>query len=40
MAELIDKIPFAELKKNSDGMVPVIVQDYENNEVLMMAYMN
>ena len=29
-----------DLKTNSDGMVPVIVQDAENNEVLMMAYMN
>lgn len=28
------------LKKNSDGMVPVIVQDYLSNEVLMLAYMN
>lgn len=31
---------FDQLKKNSDGMVPVIVQDYKNNEVLMLAYMN
>lgn len=23
-----------------DGLVPCIVQDYENNEVLMLAYMN
>lgn len=29
-----------DLKKNSDGMVPVIVQDYRTSEVLMMAYMN
>lgn len=28
------------LKKNSDGMVPVVVQDAENLEVLMVAYMN
>ena len=28
------------LKKNNDGMVPVIVQDAENGDVLMMAYMN
>ena len=27
-------------KKNSDGMVPVIVQDYRTDEVLMLAYMN
>lgn len=29
-----------EFKKNSDGMVPVVVQDYRTLEVLMMAYMN
>lgn len=29
-----------EFKKNNDGMVPVIVQDYQTNEVLMLAYMN
>lgn len=28
------------LKKNSDGMVPVIVQDDRTDEVLMLAYMN
>ena len=28
------------LKKNSDGMVPVVVQDYESGDVLMAAYMN
>ena len=26
--------------KNADGLLPVIVQDFENDEVLMMAYMN
>jgi len=31
---------WAELKKNSDGMVPVVVQDYRTLEVLMVAYMN
>ena len=29
-----------QLKKNSDGMVPVVVQDYRTQEVLMVAYMN
>ena len=29
-----------DFKKNSEGMVPVIVQDYRTLEVLMMAYMN
>ena len=32
--------PAGDLKKNSDGLVPVIVQDYKTQEVLMMAYMN
>lgn len=31
---------WSDFKKNSDGMVPVIVQDYRTSEVLMMAYMN
>lgn len=31
---------FEEFKLNKDGMIPVIVQDYETNEVLMLAYMN
>ena len=29
-----------ELKKNSDGMVPVIVQDWQTDTVLMQAYMD
>lgn len=33
-------IPFSEFKKNSDGLIPVIVQDYKTCEVLMLAYMN
>ncbi len=33
-------IPFEELKKGPDGLVPVIVQDDENGQVLMLAYMN
>ncbi len=31
---------FESFKKNSDGHVPVVVQDYVTNEVLMVAYMN
>ena len=31
---------WSQFKLNSDGMVPVIVQDYKTQEVLMMAYMN
>lgn len=33
-------LKWANFKKNSDGMVPVIVQDYRTDEVLMLAYMN
>lgn len=33
-------VKWEELKKNSDGHVPVVVQDYRTNEVLMVAYMN
>lgn len=33
-------IRFSDFKKNSDGMVPVIAQDYKTGEVLMLAYMN
>ncbi len=29
-----------DLKKLSDGLVPCVVQDFENNDVLMVAYMN
>ena len=38
--KLDNRLNWSDLKLNSDGMVPVIVQDYENNEVLMLAYMN
>ena len=31
---------WAKMKKNSDGLVPAITQDFENNQVLIMAYMN
>lgn len=31
---------WSDFKLNSDGMIPVIVQDYRTSEVLMMAYMN
>lgn len=33
-------IPFSEFKLNSDGLIPVIVQDYKSGKVLMLAYMN
>ena len=28
------------LKFNSDGLIPAIIQDHENGDVLMMAWMN
>lgn len=33
-------LSFDEFKLNSDGMIPVVVQDYKAGEVLMVAYMN
>ncbi len=34
----LDDIP--QLKYNADGLMPAIIQDRENLEVLMLAYMN
>lgn len=31
---------FSELKTDGNGLIPVVVQDYKSNEVLMVAYMN
>ncbi len=33
-------LSWSDLKKNSEDMIPVIVQDYKTDEVLMLAYMN
>lgn len=33
-------ISWSDFKLNSDNMIPVIVQDYKTDEVLMLAYMN
>ncbi len=33
-------VNFFDLKKNEQGLVPVVVQDYKTNQVLMLAYMN
>jgi phosphoribosyl-AMP cyclohydrolase len=30
----------SEIKFNAEGLIPAIAQDAENNQVLMMAYMN
>ena len=38
-ANLKSSIAWSDFKLNSDGMVPVIAQDYQTNEVLMLAYM-
>lgn len=37
---LVSSIPFADFKKDNNGLVPCIAQDYKTNEVLMLAYMN
>ena len=37
---LDSKVAFSEFKLNSDGLIPVIVQDYKTSDVLMLAYMN
>jgi len=34
------KLPFSDFKLDSNGLVPVVVQDYRSDEVLMLAYMN
>ena len=36
---LKSSIAWSDFKLNSDGMIPVITQDYKTNEVLMLAYM-
>ncbi|WOO36608.1 bifunctional phosphoribosyl-AMP cyclohydrolase/phosphoribosyl-ATP diphosphatase HisIE [Anaerocolumna sp. AGMB13020] len=33
-------ISFADMKLNSEGLLPVVVQDYKTKDVLMVAYMN
>lgn len=40
MDNFAPNLRWSDLKLNSDGMVPVIVQDYRTDEVLMLAYMN
>lgn len=40
MTALEAGLSWEEFKKNSDGHVPVIVQDYRSDAVLMMAYMD
>lgn len=38
--KLESKMEFKEFKLNSDGHITVVVQDYQTNEVLMVAYMD
>ena len=40
MYHLESSMPFSSFKKDAAGLVPVVVQDYRTNEVLMLAYMN
>ncbi len=39
-SEKVPAMAWTDFKLNSDGLLPVVVQDYKTNEVLMMAYMN
>jgi phosphoribosyl-AMP cyclohydrolase len=34
------KFDYKELKLDSNGLLPAIIQDYKTKEVLMLAYMN
>lgn len=34
------KFSLGELKFDKNGLIPAIIQDYRNNEVLMVGYMN
>ncbi len=38
--DFTSSIPWSEFKLNSDGLIPVVVQDYKTDQVLMVAYMN
>ena len=40
MDNFAPKLKWFDLKTNSDGLIPCIVQDYRTDEVLMLAYMN
>lgn len=40
MTSFESKMDFSEFKLNEQGLLPVIVQHYKTQEVLMMAYMN
>lgn len=40
MTSFVSMVDFSQFKKNEQGLVPVIVQHYKTQEVLMLAYMN
>ena len=40
MSKILTKNEIKSLKFNNDGLIPVIAQCHETNEVLMMAWMN
>lgn len=40
MNTLTSSYTWDDMRPNSDGLVPVVVQDYKTSEVLMVAYMN
>ena len=40
LRRLATSMSFSEFKLNSDGMLTVVVQDAENDQVLMVAYMD
>ncbi len=39
-SKFVSAIPWSEFKLNEDGLIPVVVQEYQTCEVLMLAYMN
>ncbi len=40
MASLEPQMDFSQFTTNEDGLIPVVVQNYRTQEVLMLAYMN
>ena len=40
MADKKNEIEWKQFKFDKDGLIPVVVQDYESGEVLMLVYMN
>ena len=40
MNNIVEKIDFTKIKWQEHGLVPAIVQDFKDNTVLMVAFMN